>query len=190
MSQIAPDMHPQPSARLSFRCWQPSDSPLAISLWTHPEVTRFLGGTSSSQAAAERLHLEMHCQQQFGIQYWPIFLRTNGEFAGCAGLRPFNQEPGVFELGVHIARPFWGERFGEEAALAVIAFAFDHLHLPALAAGHNPENLRSKALIARLGFRLTHYAPWGPHQISHPFYRLERDTEPPPGPSLAVQPQI
>uniref|UniRef100_E6PZL1 Putative GCN5-related N-acetyltransferase n=1 Tax=mine drainage metagenome TaxID=410659 RepID=E6PZL1_9ZZZZ len=173
MNRPDPDTHPPPSNRLSFRTWAESDHDLAISLWTNPEVMQFLGGTGTPQAAIERLRLEMQRQQQFGVQYWPIFRRSDGAFAGCAGLRPFHNEHAVFELGVHIARPFWSGRIGEEAARAVIAFAFNHLHARALTAGHNPDNTHSKALILRLGFQFTHLEPWGPLEIHHPFYRLE-----------------
>lgn len=173
MKQTASNPHPPPSTRLFFRSWQHEDQDLAISLWTHPEVMRFLGGTDSPQAAIERLHLEMQRQEQIAVQYWPIFLRSNGAFAGCAGLRPFHDEQAVFELGVHLARPYWSERLGEEAARAVIDFAFGSLRARALTAGHNPENTHSKALILRLGFHFTHLEPWGPFQILHPIYRLE-----------------
>ncbi len=182
MSQPAPDSHPPPSNRLAFRTWQESDADLAISLWTHPEVTRFLGGPSSPQAAIDRLHLEIHRQNQFGVQYWPIFLRSNGTFAGCAGLRPFHQEPAVFELGVHIARPFWSERLGEEAARAVLDFAFASIHARSLTAAHAPQNHHSQALIRRLGFHYSHHEPWGPDAILHPFYRLEPSATPPTAP--------
>ncbi len=97
--------------------------------------------------------------QRFGVQYWPIFYRPTGQFAGCCGLRPFRDESRVRELGVHIARPFWSERLGEEAARAVIGYAFDELQLEAVTAGHNSGNSHSKALIERLGFTYTHLQP-------------------------------
>lgn len=183
MNQPAPNPHPPPSERLFFRNWCQTDRDLAVSLWTHPEVMQFLGGTGTPQAAIDRLSLEIQNQQMFGVQYWPIFLRSNGEFAGCAGLRPFHNEHAVYELGVHIARPFWSERLGEEAARAVVHFAFGSLRARALTAGHNPDNIHSKALILRLGFHFTHLEPWGPFQILHPFYRLEPSATPlPPAP--------
>ncbi len=161
------------SARLNFRHWTEADLPLAFSLWGDPEVAFYLGGTLNLDATRDKLQVELDRQQRFGVQYWPIFHRTTDQFAGCCGLRPFRDEPRVRELGVHIARPFWSERLGEEAARAVIAYAFDHLQLEALTAGHNPGHLNSKALIARLGFTYTHMQPWGPLNLNHPFYRLE-----------------
>ena len=78
-------------------------------------------------------------------------------------------------MGVHIARPFWSGRYGEEAARAVMGHAFDTLRLSALTAAHAPENSNSQALIQRLGFHFTHMEPWGPQGMLHPFYRLERN---------------
>ena len=162
------------TARLGFRNWTADDLPLAVALWTSPDVMRHMGGAMTEQAAAARLALEMERQQQLGLQYWPMFLLETGEFAGCAGLRPFHDADDVVELGVHVARPFWSGRYGEEAAHAVIGWAWQHTAVAALIAGHGPENANSQALIERLGFRYTHHEPWGPQSRMHPYYRLER----------------
>ena len=168
-------MHPfLTSSRLDFRLWTEADLPLANSLWGDPEVSLYLGGPFTPDAIGAKLEVELDRRKRLGIQYWPIFHRPSGQFAGCAGLRPFHDETRVRELGVHIARRFWSERLGEEAARAVIGYAFDTLHLDALTAGHNPENLHSKALLTRLGFTYTHHEPWGPQNLNHPFYRLPR----------------
>jgi RimJ/RimL family protein N-acetyltransferase len=162
------------SPRLVFRTWSESDLPDALSLWTDPEVNRFLGGPMSPETVRERLNLEMDRQRKLGLQYWPVYLRSNGAFAGCAGLRPFHHEAGVYEMGVHIARPYWSMQLGEEAACAVMEYAFGTLGAMALTAGHNPNHLHSKRLIERLGFRFSHTEPWGPLGTETPFYRLHR----------------
>ena len=162
------------SARLTFRAWTEDDLPLARSLWTDPDVMGHMGGPMSEDGVCERLELEMTRQRELGVQYWPMFLRETGAFAGCAGLRPWHDEENVFEAGVHVARPFWSTRLGEAAALAVARFAFGELGVQALTAGHGPENVNSKALLERLGFTYTHKEPWGAQAILHPFYRLER----------------
>ncbi len=160
-----PHMSFPSSTRLQFRAWTEADRALAYSLWADPDVARYLGGVMSMEAVEARLQLEMDRQRQFGFQYWPIFLRDQGDFVGCAGLRPFHNEPHVHEVGVHIGRRFWSERLGEEAARAVIQHAFDQLGAEALTAGHNPGNVHSKALLERIGFVRTHEEPWGPLEI-------------------------
>ena len=160
--------------RLGFRYWTADDLPLATALWTDPGVMAHMGGPMSPEGFAERLGLEMSRQGTFGIQYWPLFWLASGEHAGCAGLRPFHEHATLLELGVHIARPFWSVRLGEEAGRAVIEWAWQHTAAAALVAGHGPDNVHSKALIGRLGFTYTHLEPWGTHSTLHPFYRLDR----------------
>lgn len=162
------------SERLGFRQWSKADLPLAIALWTSPDVMRHMGGAMTEDGAATRLALEIGRQQRLGFQYWPMFLLETGEHAGCAGLRPFHDAKDVVEMGVYVARAFWSLRLGEEAARAVIAWAWQHTEASALIAGHGPENANSQALIERLGFRYTHHEPWGPLDLMHPYYRLDR----------------
>ncbi len=162
------------SARLQFRHWIENDLPLALGLWGDAEVAQYLGGVLNEEQCLAKLRVEMDRQERFGVQYWPVFLRETGEFVGASGLRPYQDQPDVRELGVHIGRRFWSGRFGEEAARAVIGYAFETLKVKALVAGHNPNNMHSGALMGRLGFAYTHDEPWGPFDLMHPFYRMER----------------
>ena len=171
---------PAATERLLFRTWTLADRDLARSLWTDPEVMRHMGGAATPAAADQRLQQEIDRQARLGFQYWPIFLRTTGQFAGCAGLRCFHPEtpdrqpPQELEVGVHLARPCWSLRLGEEAARAVIDHAFDVLGVESLMAGHGPAHTDSQALILRLGFVYAQHVVWGPLQALHPFYRLRR----------------
>lgn len=164
---------PPDTPRLAFRCWAPEDRALALSLWQDAAVMRYMGGPMTDAEVDARLATEIGNQTSLGLQYWPIFLRETGVFVGCCGLKPFHDEPGVMEMGIHIAQPFWGLRLGEEATRAVIDYAFPHLPAKALTAAHHPENLNSKALLLRLGFVYTHDEIWSRTGQWHPFYRLD-----------------
>lgn len=166
------------SERLGFRHWTEDDDAIAALLWRDADVMRHMGGPYDEAGVESRLALEVSRQKQFGFQYWPIFLLETGEHAGCAGLRPFHEQQNVLELGVHIVRKLWSQRLGEEAARAVMAYAFNTVQAHAIVAGHGPQNVNSKALLLRLGFNFTHEEPWGEHHIMHPFYRLERVATP------------
>jgi ribosomal-protein-alanine N-acetyltransferase len=78
--------------RLGFSRWTKEDLPLAHALWGDPAVTRFVGGPFSPQQIAEPLEREITSQNEYGIQYWPIFLLTTGEHIGCAGLRTYQPQ--------------------------------------------------------------------------------------------------
>ena len=166
---------PPPSERLSFRRWTQDDLDLALGLWGDPRVTELLvfGGVFAREDIEARLALEIDNQRRYGVQYWPVFLRATGEHVGCAGLRPYDADPGVFEIGFHLKSAFWGQGLAAEAARAVIRFAFDDVGARALFAGHHPRNASSRALLTKLGFRHTHDELYTPTGLGHPSYRLE-----------------
>jgi [ribosomal protein S5]-alanine N-acetyltransferase len=148
------------SARLTFRSRTDEDTALAEALWCDPEVTRFFGGTMSREQARDRLHAECERENGPGMQYWPIFLRETGEFAWCAGLRPWSMDSSTIEVGVNLMRSTWGLRLGEEALLAVLARRFDMLGLPVIIAGHWIAHDNSRKLLERMGFKYAHNILW------------------------------
>jgi [ribosomal protein S5]-alanine N-acetyltransferase len=156
---------PQPSSRLVFRSWTNDDTQLAEGLWCDQEVTRFFGGPMTVDQAHERLRAECQREDELGIQYWPAFFRETGEFAGCAGLRPWSMDPHIIEAGVHIVRSAWGLRLGEEALLAVLEHGFNTLNLPSIVAGHGSEHHNSRKMLERVGFHYTHNILWGAQKI-------------------------
>ena len=163
------------SRRLGFRTWRPSDIALALSLWSDPAVTRFISRQGFTEAEIRvRLEREFASQETSGIQYWPIFALEDGQHIGCCGLRPRQGHPLVPEFGVHIASKHWRRGYAFEAASAVIEHAFGALGFEALFAGHNPENVASRALLARLGFVHTHDEFYAPTGLEHPSYLLAK----------------
>ena len=164
--------HPA-SSRLVFRSWTGADSELAQALWCDPEVTHFFGGAMKPVEARSRLDAECEREARLGIQYWPMFLRETGEFAGCAGLRPWQFDAATTELGVHLMRAAWGTRLGEEAALAVLALGFEKLKLPVVVAGHGVGHEASRRMLLRVGFRFTHETLWGPKSLQVLQYALD-----------------
>ena len=103
------------------------DVPLAQTLWGNIEVSKSIGGPFSEAQIYERLAREIANQLTCKLQYWPVFLLANDEFAGCCGLRPYKLEKQMFELGYHLCPQFWGKGLATEAAQTVIAYAFGTL---------------------------------------------------------------
>jgi [ribosomal protein S5]-alanine N-acetyltransferase len=106
------------------------------------------------------------------VQDWPIFLLENDQHDGCAGLRPYRVDEGVYELGFHIRTAYWGQGIAQEAALAVVKFGFETLGAKALFAGHHPDNGASRRVLAKLGFRFTQEEFYPPTGLMHPSYLL------------------
>lgn len=160
------------SPRLGFRTWTLEDAPLALRLWGNAEVTHTFGGPFSERQILERLAREIAEQLTYKLQYWPVFLLADKEFAGCCGLRPYKTGKQIFELGFHFLPEHWGKGLATEAAQAVVSYAFGTLGLKGLFAGHHPDNAASAKVLGKLGFRYTHDEIYPPTGDIHPCYFL------------------
>jgi [ribosomal protein S5]-alanine N-acetyltransferase len=167
---------PPSSVRLTFRSWTDKDTALAEALWCDPEVTHYFGGAMTAEQVRARLDLERERENSLGMQYWPMFLRDTGEFAGCAGLRPWQMDPKTIEVGVNIMRFAWGLRLGEESLRAVLAYGFETMRLPVIVAGHGLGHDNSQKLLERAGFGYTHNILWGPKAIEVRMYSIDAET--------------
>lgn len=161
------------TARLGFRLWSVEDFPLALALWGDSHVTRLIGGPFTEQQIQERLTREIASMDADHVQYWPVFLLADSDFAGCCGLRPYKPAERIYELGFHLRPEHWGKGFAGESARAVIAHAFGSLGARGLFAGHHPENLASCRVLERLGFRFTHEELYVPTGKLHRCYLLQ-----------------
>ncbi len=159
--------------RIGFSIWEQEDIDLAKSLWNDPQVTRFLcaSGVFTEQDILQRLDREIDNQAQYSIQYWPIFLLEDGDLIGCCGLRCYDMEKKIYEIGFHLRPKYWGHGLGSEAAKAVINYAFSQLGASDLFAGHNPNNLNSRKILERLGFHYIGDEFYEPTGLYHPSYR-------------------
>jgi [ribosomal protein S5]-alanine N-acetyltransferase len=131
-----------------------------------------IGGPFSQDEVQARLNSEIATMSEHGVQYWPILLIADDDFVGCAGLRPYKLEGKIYELGFHLRSAFWHKGLAEEAARAVIAYAFTQLRVNALFAGHHPANEASRHILQKLGFRYTHDELYPPTGLLNPSYFL------------------
>jgi len=168
------------TARLGFRRWSPDDLPLAIGLWGDPAVTRFIDARPRLSDDDVKRVLARHIETQgsYGVQYWPVFLVPAGELAGCCGLRPYDHANAIYEFGVHLRPAYWGRGLAQEAASAVMDYAFGGLGASALFAGHHPGNNASRHLLNKLGFQYTHTQHYAATGLGHPSYMRTRGMAP------------
>ena len=159
------------SDRLGFRSWKSEDFPLAKELWGDPQVTRlFAKEPLSDKQIEERLNAEMEKASVYGMQYWPIFELKTNEHIGCCGFRPYRPDEKIYELGFHLRSAHWGKGLATEAARAVLRYGIEVLHIPAIFAGHHPDNTASRNVLLKLGFEETGTEFYEPTGLLHPSY--------------------
>lgn len=165
------------SEQLGFRKWKQEDLSHAIHLWGNHDVTKFFdsGGKFDEEKVKQCLNKEIETEEFTGLQYWPVFLQNINEFVGCCGLRPYDMNKMILEVGAHLLPVYWGKGLAQEAINTVIGYAFTKLKAKALFAGHNPENKASEKLVKRLGFKFRDYEYYAPTGMEHPSYLLTEE---------------
>jgi len=164
------------TARLGFSVWNEKDISDVLELWGNPKVTKYIvaDGKMSKVQVLQRLIREIETYSSNNIQYWPVYLIETNQNIGCCGLRPYDSEKNILEIGIHLKDKYWGKGFAKEACLAVIEYAFETLRVNALFAGHNPQNTESARLLEILGFTYTHDEFYPPTGLQHPSYLMTK----------------
>jgi ribosomal-protein-alanine N-acetyltransferase len=145
------------TTRLVLRRWMDSDREPFARLNADPEVMEHFPGVldrAASDALVDRI--EAHFAEH-GFGLWAIEVQGGEPFIGFVGLLHVGFEahftPAV-EVGWRLARSAWGRGFATEAAGEACRIAFAALRLPAIVSFTVPANLRSRAVMERLG--MTH----------------------------------
>ena len=85
-----------------------------------------------------------------GAGWWSIEDRQTGQVVGSVGAF-FRSESTVMEMGWNTYRAFWGKGIANEAAAAVLKYAFEVRHEPKLRAMIASGNESSRRVAERLG---------------------------------------
>ena len=139
--------------RLLLRHWRDSDLAPWAAMNADPEVREFFPTVltrDESTASMARFQADLETR---GYGWWALEVRATGEFIGFTGLDPVDDEvpfTGV-EIGWRLARSAWGHGYASEAARTVLAYGFDVLELPEILAITAAGNVRSQAVMRRIG---------------------------------------
>lgn len=137
--------------RLVVRDLTPGDAAALHDLHRRDEVMRWLDRTLSESEDDELARLqrwEVHHHDGYG--FFGIVLRHSGALIGLQVLKPFDHLPYV-DLGWRLHPDHWGNGYATECARGAISYAFGTLELDELAAVTLPHNVRSRAVMERLG---------------------------------------
>jgi len=111
------------------------------------------------QRHRERFHLRT------GIR-WAIVPKGSTESVGTIGLAITSKAERIGELGVVIARAWWGKGIATDAARLVTGYAFDTLGLVEIQAEFDKRNVASRRVFEKLGFRYLRDVPADPQSAT------------------------
>ena len=170
--------------RLRLRQWRASDVVPFAAMNADPRVMEYfpeLMRPPESRAVARRIR-DLIAERGWGL--WAVEVRGGARFIGFVGLHVPSPElpcsPCV-EIGWRLAPAHWGHGYATEAARGVLEVGFARLGLDEIVSFTARQNLRSQAVMQRLGMTrdadtFEHPAvPPGNPLREHVLYRLRRD---------------
>jgi RimJ/RimL family protein N-acetyltransferase len=142
--------------RLILRGWRESDLEPFAALNSDPRVLEFLPrALTRDESDAFVGHIQDGFAQR-GYGWWAVEAKESGEFAGFVGLNvpSFHASftPCV-EIGWRLLPDHWGHGYATEGARAALDFGFGSAGLPEIVSFTVPENVRSRAVMERIGMR-------------------------------------
>jgi len=140
--------------RLLFRRQVLADLDDLWALYCDPEITRYIPDAPRTREEA-REELEWHMNghpRNPDLGLWATIYKETGQFIGRCGLLPWTIDGRhEVEVAYTIARRFWGQGLGTEAARAILAYGFDRLALRRLVCLIEPGNIASQRVAEKIG---------------------------------------
>jgi RimJ/RimL family protein N-acetyltransferase len=144
--------------RLILRTFRRDDLPLYAALNAHPDVVRYLGGELTRQQSDEIAEWAQEVYADEGIGLLAVERRDDGTFLGMCGLHHQQSFPDDVEVAWRFAYEHWGNGYATEAATAWLDHGFGTLGFPRVISITDRPNVRSLAVMERLGMTFDHEA--------------------------------
>jgi RimJ/RimL family protein N-acetyltransferase len=139
--------------RLTLRPWEEADRAPLAAMHADEEVMADYGGVLSRDESDAKFDRYVAAWRDHGFSRWSLSTRE-GAFVGYVGVMPIRPDhpaaPNV-EVGWRLVRRAWGQGYASEAARASLADGFRRHGWDEVLSYTAPDNLRSQAVMARLG---------------------------------------
>jgi len=171
------------TTRLRLRAWREEDREPFARLNADPDVMRWFPSVKDRHASDAEVDRFVAVGEEWGFTFWAVEVvaseRGPAPFVGFIGLQapsfdpPFAHASPCIEIGWRLAAQWWGLGLATEGARAALDHGFVECGLPEVVSFTVPPNLRSQAVMQRLGMRYDGVFEhprgagqwWGPHAL-------------------------
>jgi ribosomal-protein-alanine N-acetyltransferase len=138
--------------RLVLRQLTARDLRFIYQLFSLEETNRYVLDPPVKNLKEAREIYELYCKPKPHLFRLGIVVKATGELVGTLGLYAINREDRRATLGFDLLPAHWGKGYMTEACCAMLDWAFKELKLNRIQASAEPANVRSLAVMERLGF--------------------------------------
>jgi len=142
--------------RLQLREFTLDDADAVYEFQTNPDVIRFMGGDGAVKtlADAERIIREIWLveYEKYGYARYAMVHKGDRRVIGFCGLK-FEPAAGLPDIGYRMLPEYWGQGLATEAALAVLEYSRDVLHVERFFGVVVEQNVASINVLEKLGLR-------------------------------------
>lgn len=144
--------------RLILNAWQESHFLPFAALHADPKVMADLGGAIDQTDARKKFDIYCQVAQEHKISRWAVEDK-HGEFIGYAGVMPRMDSDHPlgkhYEIGWRFKRRVWGKGYATESAKYALNHALTEMKIKEVISYTSAKNLRSQAVMERLGLERT-----------------------------------
>jgi len=137
------------TSRIVIREFLPEEENIYLNHFNDEMVTQYIPKRSRD----ERINIFRTALEQYPVNkkagLWGMFNKADGAFIGSCLLRPFNNEPGILELGYSMERKYWGTGIGTEMAAAMVAYGFSDKKISEVVAVTDLGNIGSQRVLEK-----------------------------------------
>jgi [ribosomal protein S5]-alanine N-acetyltransferase len=147
--------------RLLFRQLTIEDTDDLATLYSDLEVMRFFEGMRTRQQAYEEIEECLQWYDRLGFYFWATIHKADNRFIGRCGLLPqVIDDQQEYEVAYMLARSYWNQGLGTEAARAIKEYGFREYRFPRLISLIAPGNLASMRVAEKNGMRYVKDVPF------------------------------
>ena len=142
------------TSRLVFRHLVPDDLDSLFALYRDPDVKKYIPDAPLTyEEAKEELEWFQNGHPKYPqLGLWATIHKQTGKFIGRCGLLPWTIDGrSEIEVAYLLAKAYWGQGLGTEAAQAILHYGFEQLRLSRLICLIDRENQASIKVATNIG---------------------------------------
>ncbi|WP_131783814.1 GNAT family N-acetyltransferase [Legionella gresilensis] len=141
--------------RLVLKTMALKDLDSLFALRSDPLVMKYIGSGNlqTKEQVKELINLDQNYFKEFGLGFFNVFNKSDGDFIGQAGLfhLGFDVNQPEIEIAYRLFPEYWLKGYATELAIALIKWGFREKKLDRIIAMVHPENEQSRRVLEKSG---------------------------------------